>query len=189
MKKKEKESIHVQNAMLIEYQLTYNKVLELEKLAHSFINILIAILAITVSIGIALAGNSSNVISILLVIVPLVIDFLCIIVLHYIIRCFRLGGYLRFLEEKVNDFCESQISQWESREAEKEQYNIMLIALFLIIYLVLFFIPLFYVLSFQTIYIVSIFIIKFTIAFVLLWGCFRLKNAHYKVYISFKNSK
>lgn len=49
----------------------------------------------------------------------LLIGLLIIMTLHHTVQCFRLGGYIQFLEEQINQAVTSPLLNWESEIAPK----------------------------------------------------------------------
>lgn len=107
----------------MEYTQACNKLLYLDDQANKYVSyILTAVAALAAFLALLIKdGSISNLIAFSLLISAgtLIIGLLIIMTLHHTVQCFRLGGYIEFLETEINSEVGCGLLKWESVVAPK----------------------------------------------------------------------
>ena len=107
----------------MEYTQTYSKLIYLDDQANKYVNyILTTVAALAAFLALLIKdGNITDYItfSMLISAGTLIIGLLIIMTLHHTVQCFRLGGYIKYLEDQINKLANSKLLNWESEVAQK----------------------------------------------------------------------
>ena len=114
---------HSIEILKIEYSQVCSKLQYLDDQANkyvsyilTFIGALAAILALLFKDGEATDPIAS---SLIISVGTLIIGLLIIMTLHHTVQCFRLGGYIKFLETEIYRYLDHDLLKWESQVAPK----------------------------------------------------------------------
>ena len=107
----------------MEYTQVCNKLLYLDDQANKYVSYMlttIAALAAFLQFLIKDSGISDYInFSLLISAGTLIMGLLIIMTMHHTVQCFRLGGYIRFLEDEINREIDCELLQWENKIASK----------------------------------------------------------------------
>ncbi len=129
------------DSMLMEYSKTHDKVCSLEKIAISFTTVVVAILGIigTILFTSEIEFDPNESFHYLIAIsFPLFVNSMLLLAAEYTVRTFSLGGYLKYIEEKINRKIGITVLGWETHFAHKEQTSLaamIILFLFIIVFL------------------------------------------------------
>ena len=106
-----------------EYMQVSGKLQYLDDQANKYISYILAFIgALAGFLGLLIKdGTPTNYIAISLIISAgaLIIGLLIIVTFHHTVQCFRLGGYIKFLEEEINKSLGHPLLMWESKFSSK----------------------------------------------------------------------
>lgn len=107
----------------MEYTQVCNKLLYLDDQANKYVSYMlttIAALAAFLQFLVKDSGISDYInFSLLISAGTLIMGLLIIMTMHHTVQCFRLGGYIRFLEDEINREIDCELLQWENIIASK----------------------------------------------------------------------
>ena len=109
--------------LLLEYKATYEKICSTEKITINFITIIIALLGVITTIF-SLTEEELSYQSIIDVVFLFLLNAMILFAAEYAVKTYSLGGYLKYLEELINQRCEADLLRWETYFAEKEQKSV-----------------------------------------------------------------
>ena len=102
----------------MEYTQASSKLQYLDDQANKYISYILAFIgALAGFLGLLMKdGMPTNYIAIALIISAgaLIIGLLIIVTFHHTVQCFRLGGYIKFLESEINNYSNHSLLRWES---------------------------------------------------------------------------
>ena len=109
--------------MKVEYSQSYSKLLYLENLSNDYIKVIIASIAAIAAFAAVIMkdgkiANPTLFVSILSL-GTIISGLFLIMTLYNTIQCYRVGGYIRFLEEKINEIVDEKLLIWESKFAHQ----------------------------------------------------------------------
>ena len=109
----------------IEYTQTSTKLIYLDDQANKYVGyILTAIGALATFLALFISSGDDfkeykTISAALFLVATLIVGLLIIVTLHYNVRCIRLGGYIKYLEDELNAIAGQRLLRWESDIAPK----------------------------------------------------------------------
>lgn len=114
---------HSIEILKIEYSQVCSKLQYLDDQANKYVSYILAFIgALAAFLGLLIKdGEVTNPVinSLIISAGTLIIGLLIIMTLHHTVQCFRLGGYIKFLEAEINRYLGHDLLKWESQVAPK----------------------------------------------------------------------
>ena len=107
----------------MEYDQACNQRKYLDDQANKYVSYIVGFLgAIGAFLGLLMKDGQvvdSSAIALIIIAGTLITGILTIMMLHHTVQCYRMGGYIKYLEEEINKKLSFEILKWETVVAEK----------------------------------------------------------------------
>lgn len=127
----------------LEYEQAYQRLLYLDGQANTCIGYIFAAIAGFGALYAFFIGSKEldSFTYLLIAIGAIVVNLLIIFALHHTVQCFRVGGYIKYLEETINEYIEDDILKWETLIAKPEIHHsiptILLVSIIAMLFIIL----------------------------------------------------